>query len=216
MGWRQKEGLDMADVAAHPPLSVGAGDYPATLDLDAPLEVANWRPLVHWLLAIPQFFVVYALKMFAGVLTFISFFAILFTKKFPEPMFNIIVMAFRYEWRVNSYAWFLRETYPPFTFDTVAADPGDDPASLSVAYPTELNRWLPLVKWLLAIPHFFVVLVRIIAAFVVGIGSFFVVLFTGRHNERMRRYLVDVSRYQWRINSYVSLMRDEYPPFALR
>ena len=206
----------MADIAANPPMSVGASDYPATLDLEAPLEVANWRPLVHWLLAIPHYFVTYALKFFAGVLTFLAFFAILFTKKYPESMFNVVVMAYRYEWRVNSYAWFMRESYPPFTFDTVAADPRDDPASLSVAYPQDLNRWLPLVKWLLAIPHFIVLVIRMIAALVVAIGSFFVVLFTGRHNERMRRYLIDVSRYQFRINSYVALMRDEYPPFALR
>jgi hypothetical protein len=203
-------------MAVNPPFSAGARDYPATLELDAPLEVANWRPLVHWFLAIPHYFVLYALKIFATVLTFIAFFAILFTKKFPESMFNVIAMYYRYEWRVNTYVGFMRESYPPFAFETMHDDPGSDPAKLWIAYPTEMNRWLPLVKWLLAIPHIVVLAVRIIALVFVGLAQLFVVLFTGRLNERIRAYGIDVHRYQFRVNSYISLMRDEYPPFAIR
>jgi hypothetical protein len=205
----------MADIAANPPLSAGARDYPATLELDAPLEVANWRPLVHWFLAIPHYLVLYALKVFSNVLTLIAFFFILFTKKFPEPMFNIIAMYYRYEWRVNTYVGFMRESYPPFTFETMHDDPGTDPAKLWIAHPTELNRWLPLVKVFLAIPHFIVLIVRIVALVFVGLAQLFIVLFTGRLNERMRAFSIGVHRYQFRVSSYVSLMRDEYPPFTI-
>jgi hypothetical protein len=79
-----------------------------------------------------------------------------------------------------------------------------------------MNRWLPLVKWLMAIPHILVLVVRIVALIFVGLAQLFIVLFTGRLNERMRTYAIDVHRYQFRVNSYISLMRDEYPPFAIR
>jgi Domain of unknown function (DUF4389) len=206
----------MADVAANPPMKVSAADYPAELSLDAPLEVANWRPLVQWILGFPHYLIAWVLKSVAGLLAFIALFAILFTKKYPQGLFDMVALAFRYEWRTQSYVWTLRETYPPFEFDVVARDPATDPAKLSIAYPDELNRWLPLVKWFLVIPHLFVMVVRFVAAVFVGIGSFFVVLFTGKHNERMRNYLVDVRGYQLRVETYCYLMRDEYPPFALR
>lgn len=206
----------MADAAASPPLRVGASDHPLKLDLEAPFEVANWRPLVQWFLAIPHLLVMSALQMLTSVMTFIAFFAILFTKTYPEGMFNIVAMSYRYQWRVYSYVTFMRETYPPFEFELTGTDPGTDPARYSVEYPNELNRWLPLVKFILAIPHFFVIVFRSLVATIVGIGAFFTVLFTGRYPERMRTYIVDVYRYTFRVQSYVMLMRDEYPPFAMK
>jgi hypothetical protein len=171
---------------------------------------------VQWFLAIPHYLVAYALGVVRNVITFIALFAILFTKKYPEAMFNLVVMTHRYQWRVNSYAFFMRESYPPFEFDTIALDQGNDPARLSVAYAPEMHRWLPLVKWFLAIPHYFVMIFRSIAAFFVGLAAFFMVLFTGRWSERMRTYLVDVARYSLRVQAYAGLLRDEYPPFTMK
>ena len=206
----------MADAVAHPPLTAGATDYPVMLDLDAPLEVARWRPLVHWILVIPHAFVVGALQFLSGVMTFIAFFSILFTKKYPKGMFSVTVMAYRYQWRVSSYMMFMRETYPPFEFDTVLADPGTDPAKYSVQYPTEMNRFLPLVKFFLAIPHLFVFGLLSLGGMFVWIGAFFAVLFTGRYPESMRDYLVGVTRYGYRLQAYVTFLTDRYPPFTTR
>ncbi|HEY2214638.1 MAG TPA: DUF4389 domain-containing protein, partial [Acidimicrobiales bacterium] len=98
--------------------------FPLQLDLNAPLKVARWRPLIHWLLAIPQVLVLYVLLAVQGVVTFISWFAILFTGKMPEGLFNFTAMTMRYQWRVSSFLLFMREGYPPFDFPTVGADPG--------------------------------------------------------------------------------------------
>jgi len=57
--------------------------YPVTLDLDAPLEIARWRPLVHWLLSIPLYVVLYILQLALGVVTFVAWFVILFTGNIP-------------------------------------------------------------------------------------------------------------------------------------
>jgi len=190
--------------------------YPARLGLEAPEKVANWRPLVHWLLAIPQVLVAQALQPVRQVLQFISFFAILFTKKIPPQIFDVIVMAYRYEWRVTSYALWMRESYPPFSFTPTAQDDNADPASISVDYPAELNRWLPLVKWLLAIPHYIVLAFLGVAAAVVAIMAFFAVLFTGRYPKGLREFLVGVSRWSFRVRTYVGLLTDVYPPFSLQ
>src|SRR5437764_11249600 len=116
--------------------------YPVRLDLDAPLEVARWRPLVHWLLAIPQFVILYVLNYAMGVVVIIAWFAILFTGNIPEGMFNFMVMVHRYQWRVYSYMAWLRQPYPPFEFQGVAEAPGTVPARLSIDYPDRLSRGL--------------------------------------------------------------------------
>jgi roadblock/LC7 domain-containing protein len=191
------------------------GTYPVRLELDAPLEVARWRPLVNWLLAIPQFIVLYALGAVLGILQFVAFFTVLFTKQIPRGMFDFMAMTLRYQWRVASYIFFMRESYPPFDFTGASEDPGGDPATLSVDYPQELRRFMPLVKWLLAIPQYFVLFFLGIAAYVAGFIAFFAVLITGRWPEGMHRFVIGVIRWSTRVSAYVYLMRDEYPPFAL-
>lgn len=189
--------------------------YPLTLDLDAPLEVARWRPLVHWLLVIPHLFMSYLLGLLRGILQLLSFFTILFTKQIPRSFYDLIVMTLRYQWRITTYMLFMRESYPPFEFEPGTDDDGHDPATFSIEYPTELNRWLPLVKWLLAIPHLFVLFVYGIGVLFAWVASFFAVLFTGRYPEGIRSYIIRVARYGNRVFAYAGLLRDEYPSFSL-
>jgi hypothetical protein len=99
-------------------------------------------------------------------------------------------------------------------------DPGGPPspqypAQLEIAYPPELNRWLPLVKWLLVIPHLFVLFFLAIGAWFVIIFAFFAVLFTGRFPRGAFDYLVGVQRWSYRVSAYYMLMVDPYPPFSL-
>src|SRR3954465_14169623 len=139
--------------------------YPAQLDFDADLHISRWRPLVQWLLAVPHLMVAQALNTLRGVLTLISLFTVLFTKEIPRPLFDAIAMTYRYEWRVMSYALFLHEDYPPFDFHPAAADDGVEPHStMTFTYPEELSRWQPLYKWFLAIPHYVVLFVLMVAA----------------------------------------------------
>jgi Domain of unknown function (DUF4389) len=189
--------------------------YPANMGFDGPFEVQNWRPLVNWLLGIPHLLVTYGLRILRQVLLLISFFAVLFTKTIPQSLFDVIVMTYRYRWRTTSYVLWMRNSYPPFSFNLTSRDDGIDPAWLSVEYPGELNRWMPLVKWFLAIPHYVVLIFLYIGAVFAAIGSFFVVLFTGRYPVGIRSYMVKVSAWGLRVSSYVGFLRDEYPPFAL-
>lgn len=194
-----------------------AGDsaYPVQLDVEAPLEVARWRPLVQWFLAIPHFIVVQILGYVQVVLVVIAWFAILFTGNIPRGLFDFMAMILRYQWRTNSYAFFMRESYPPFAFDAQNLDPGDDPARLSVEYPERLSRLLIFVKWLLVIPHVIALLFVFIAGFFAAIAAFFAVLFTGKWPEGLRNFMIGVTRWSTRVSAYFLLMTDVYPPFSL-
>jgi hypothetical protein len=189
--------------------------YPVTVDLDAPLEIARWRPLFQWVLAIPQAIVASLLNQIAGLVVFIAWFAILFTGKFPPALFGFVAMAQRYQWRVYSYAGGLREAYPPFEFEPLTADPGGDPATYSVQEPEQLSRGLIFVKWLLAVPHYIVLMFLFLGAFFAWLFGAIAVLFTGAWPEGIRNYLLGVNRWSHRVLGYVYLMTDVYPPFSL-
>ena len=190
--------------------------YPLQLELHADRHITRWQPLVQWLLAIPHLMIAYALRTLRQVLTLISFFTVLFTEQIPRPLFDAIVMTDRYEWRAMSYALFMYEDYPPFDFELSSEDDGTEPhTSLNLTYPEHLDRWKPLYKWFLAIPQYLVLFVLSIAAFVGIIVAVFAVLFTGEYPERIRDFLVSAYRYGLRVETYVGLLTDRYPPFSL-
>jgi hypothetical protein len=190
--------------------------YPVQLEFDADRHITRWHPLVQWLLAIPHLIIAEALSTLRNILTLISFFTVLFTERIPRPLFDMIAMTYRYEWRAISYALFLHEDYPPFDFQPTAADDGvEQHTKVSITYPERLNRWKPLYKWILAIPHYFVALALAIASVFVVIASLFAVLFTGEYPAGMRDFLVGAYRYGLRVQAYVGLLTDQYPPFRL-
>ena len=198
-------------------MSVPASAYPAVLTDQPPDRIANWRPLVQWLLAIPHFVVVYVLAIVAYVVGFISWLAILFTGRMPQGMADFQCLYLRYSTRVNFYAGYLGDKYPPFSFDGGGADPGDYPTVRVDVTPAleGRNRVTTFFRLLLAIPHFFVLVFVGIAAYVVWLIAFFAVLFTGRWPEGLRNFAVGTLRWNMRVSAYLYLLTDEYPPFCL-
>jgi len=185
-------------------------DYPLRFDVEYPESLSRLLIFVKWLLVIPHFFILYALGIFTSILVLFAFFAILFTKKFPKGMFDFVVNIGRWNANASAYVGLLRDEYPPFSWDA-----GEYPVRYEVDYPDELNRWLPLVKWLLVIPHFFVLIFLGLAVFVVQIIAWFAILFTGKFPRGMFDFVVSVTRWGYRVNAYLYLQRDEYPPFSL-
>jgi hypothetical protein len=190
--------------------------YPARLEFHGDRHIKRWRPLVQWLLAVPQLLIAGVLGTLRSVLILVSFFAVLFTRRIPRWLFDVIAMTIRYEWRTTSYALFLHEDYPPFDFEPGAADDGVEPhTTVDLVYPEALARWKPLYKWAIALPHYVVLMALAFSAVFVLVAGFVAVLLTGEYPAGARDYLVGFYRYNLRVQSYVGLLTDEYPPFSL-
>ena len=203
-----------------PPPPPGAGGVPGAtspvaVDFVRDDKVANWRPLLNWLLAIPHLVILYFLTIVERALTLLSLLLVLFTRRIPDPIFDFRVMVYRYQWRVFSYVLFMRDEYPPFAFGVSEIDDGLDAARLSVAHPGEMQRWAPLYKWLLALPHYIVLAFLAIGVSLAMIVAFFAVLFTGKFPRGIRDFVVGTMRWGTRVVAYVALLTDEYPPFRL-
>jgi hypothetical protein len=188
-------------------------EYPVTFDVEYPESLSRWKIFVKWLLAIPQFIIVYLLGAVNGVLIFIAFFAVLFTKKWPRGLFDFSIMIQR--WTFNTYAYallLLRDEYPPFS-----GERSQYPLALEVEYREDLSRWMIFVKWLLAIPHFLVLVFLGIAAYFAVLIAFFAILFTGRYPRGLFDFVVGTARWAVRVNAYAFwFMTDRYPPFSLK
>ncbi|HEY7134288.1 MAG TPA: DUF4389 domain-containing protein [Acidimicrobiia bacterium] len=191
--------------------------YPVQLDLTSDTRIARWRPLAQWLLAFPHLAVSSVLTSLRQLLTAISFVTVLFTKRIPRQVFDAIAMTYRYDWRSMSYVLALHDTYPPFDFQPTAGDDGETAhTTVNFTYPGEVSRWKPLYKWVLAVPHYVVMLTLAIASIFVIVFGVLAVLVSGSYPARARDFLVGVYRYGLRVQAYVGLLTDEYPPFSVR
>jgi hypothetical protein len=144
--------------------------------------------------------------LFAGPLLMI-----LFREKYPRWWFDWNLMLQRFANRVHTYLALLSDTYP--------ATDEEQWVHLEYPYPDakqDLNRWLPLVKWFLAIPHYIVLFFLGIGAFFVTVVAWFAILFTGRYPRGMFDFVVGVYRWANRVTAYAfTLATDRYPPFRL-
>ena len=148
---------------------------------------------------------------FGGALFFGPLLMILFRRKYPRWWFDWNLELQRFANRVTVYLALMDDRYPST----------DDHQSVLLAYPypvadRELNRWLPLVKWLLAIPHYIVLIFLHIAAFVAVVIAWFAILFTGGYPRGLFDFVEGVLRWQNRVVAYAfTLVTDAYPPFRL-
>ena len=147
-----------------------------------------------------------------GLLFFGPLLMILFRQKYPRWWFDWNLELQRFGNRVTAYLALMDDRYPST----------DEHQSVHLDYPypdaqRDLNRWLPLVKWLLGIPHYVVLVFLDIAAVVVVIITWFAILFTGRYPRALFDFVEGVIRWHNRVIAYAFLMvTDEYPPFRLR
>jgi small-conductance mechanosensitive channel len=137
---------------------------------------------------------------------------LLFRLRYPRWWFDFARELTRFEARIGAYLALLTDRYPS-TVDEQAVH-------LEIDYPDvdrDLNRWLPLVKWLLAIPHYIVLVVLVLAAIVAIAIAWFAILFTGRYPRALFDFVVGVGRWNLRVEAYAFLLvTDRYPRFSLR
>ena len=213
---------------AQPPASL----YPVRLRIDYPdRDLNRATTFFRTILAIPIFIVLASVSgwgwsvgwdkgrdyfVFAGaaggLLIFAPLVMILFRQKYPRWWFDWNLNLFRFQNRVFAYLALMDDRYP-------STDEAQG-VHIEFDYPDaqrDLNRWLPLVKWLLAIPHFIVLVLLDIGTFFVVIFAWFAILFTGRYPRGLFDFVEGVFRWNARVESYALLMvTDRYPPFSLQ
>ncbi len=147
-----------------------------------------------------------------GALFMATLLLILFRQRYPKWWFDFALELNRFGARVGAYLALLTDQYPSTVEEQTVHLEFDYPENVE----RDLNRWLPLVKWFLAIPHFIILFFLGIGAFFAVVIAWFAILFTGRYPRGLFDYVVGVGRWALRVYAYAFLLiTDRYPPFEL-
>lgn len=206
--------------------------YAARLDVDYPVKLDRFTTFFRLIWAVPIIIVLAALSAtggstavtesgetaagsgvgITGGLFIATMLMIVFRERYPRWWFDFAREFVRFGARVCAYLALLTDQYPS-TVD-------EQSVHLEIDYPDvkqDLNRWLPLVKWLLAIPHVIVLFVLGTIAILAVYVAWFAILITGRYPRPLFDYVVGVGRWGLRVEAYALLLvTDEYPPFSLK
>ena len=196
--------------------------YPVRLTIDYPEKLDRLTTLIRPIMVLPILVILFLVSgwggnsevgfsSISGSLFAATALMIVFRQKYPRWWFEFIRELSRFTGRFISYLLLLTDRYPS-TVD-------EQSYHLEIDYPdaqSDLNRWYPLFKWLLAIPHFVILLILGIAAFVVTIVAWFAILVTGSYPRPLFDFVVGVFRWTARVMGYSFwLVTDRYPPFSL-
>ena len=211
-------------------MAIESADYAARLEVDYPEELDRLTTFFRLIWVIP-IAVIGALVSTTGSVTIVNeagevvrqvggiggslavatALMIVFRRRYPRWWFNFARELARFESRIGAYLALLTDQYP----STVE----EQAIHLEIDYPEvkrDLNRWLPLVKWFLAIPHYFVLGFLFLLTFFAVILAWFAILFTGRYPRGLFDFVVGVGRWGLRVEAYAFLLvTDQYPPFRL-
>lgn len=189
--------------------TAAATNYPTRLTIDYPdRDLSRMSTFFRPILAIPIGIV---LALLNGILFPAVLVMLVFRRKYPRWWYDFNLEITRFSTRVGAYAALMSDVYP--------STDEEQYVHLDLEYPEaerDLNQWLPLVKWFLAIPHFIVLTFLTIGAFFAVIVAWFAIVFTGRYPSGIFGYVEGVFRWWLRVQAYALLLTtDEYPPFAL-
>jgi len=199
-------------------------NYAATLNIDYPETAPRLTVFFRLLLSIPILIILGSLSyigygsdyapdesLWLGVLVIPTLLMIVFRQKYPKWWFDWNVHLTKFSTRVFSYLFLLQHEYP--------STDEEQSVNIEIQYPdvkNELNQWLPLVKWFLAIPHVFVLCFIWIGAMFCTFFAWFIILFTGKYPRGMFDFVVGAMRWSLRVQAYALLLvTDQYPPFRL-
>ena len=206
---------DTPPAGASVPQSPAKAPYPVRFDVAYPdRELDRLSTFFRIFYVIPIAIVLGLLQgaQEGGVIVVPTLLMILFRQKYPRWWFDFNVEISRFSARVCAYGCLLDDKYP--------STDEQQSVLLEIDYPDAklgINRWLPLVKWFLAIPHFVVLAFLWLATIFVILFAWFAILFTGRYPRGAFDFVVGVMRWSQRVNGYVALLvTDRYPQFSLQ
>ncbi|MFC2130654.1 DUF4389 domain-containing protein [Bacteroidota bacterium] len=174
------------------------------------------RTFFGWIyIGIPHFFLLFFIGLWSGILAFVSWWAILFTGRYPQSFFEFQVKTLKWSLRVAASLFNLVDGFPPFGLNTA-----DDTTKFEMPYPESLGRGTLLLKTFLGwiycgIPHGFCLSFRYLWSYILGFIAWWAVLFTGKYPESWHEFNVGTLRWTFRFDLYLYyFMSDDYPPFS--
>jgi hypothetical protein len=186
--------------------------YPVNLNIDYPEKSNKLTALIRLVLIIPIVIILALISSYAEALSLAVALMILFREKYPKWWFDWNLALSKFWLRIAAYGLLIRDEYP--------STEDDQAIQVEIPYPdvkNDLNRWMPLVKWILAIPHLIALLFIFIAVVLCSVFAWFAILFTGKYPKVIFDFVEGFLRWSLRVNAYVFLLTtDEYPPFRLR
>jgi len=195
--------------------------YPVSLNIDYSDKSNRITVLFRLILAIPILIILSLLTSTsykvghiysAGIIFLPTLLLIVFSRKYPKWWFDWNLALVKFSLRVASYLLLLRDDYP--------STDEEQAVHVQIHYPDvekELNQWLPLVKWLLVIPHFIVLCFIMVGVIICTLLAWLTILFSGSYPKSMFDFVVGCLRWILRVDAYAILLTtDEYPPFSLR
>ncbi|MDB4037598.1 DUF4389 domain-containing protein [Candidatus Thioglobus sp.] len=185
--------------------------YPVNLKIDYPEKSNKLTAVFRLVLIIPIVIILSFISSYAEALSLAVVLMILFREKYPKWWFDWNLALTKFWLRIAAYGLLMRDEYP--------STETDQAVQVELPYPDvnkDLNRWMPLVKWFLAIPHFIALVFMFIAVVFCTIFAWFAILFTGRYPRGIFDFVEGFLRWSLRVNAYAFLLTtDQYPPFKL-
>ena len=186
--------------------------YPVNLKIEYSEKSNKSTALFRLVLIIPIVIILAIISSYAEALSIAVGLLILFREKYPKWWFDWNVGITKFTYRIFAYGLLMRDEYP--------STDDDQAVKVDIPYPDvkkDLNRWMPLVKWILVIPHIIVLIFIFIAVVFCSIFAWFAILLTGRYPKVIFDFVEGFLRWSLRVNAYAILLTtDEYPPFRLR
>ena len=186
--------------------------YPVNLKIDYSETSNKSTVFIRVVLIIPVVTILALISSYAEALSLAVALMIIFREKYPKWWFDWNLALSKFWLSIAAYGLLLRDEYP--------STEEDQAIQVDIPYPDvkkDLNRWMPLVKWILVIPHIIVLIFVFIAVVFCSVFAWFAVLLTGRYPKGVFDFVEGFLRWSLRVNAYVFLLTtDEYPPFRLR
>ena len=185
--------------------------HPVNLKIEYSEKSNKSTALFRLVLIIPIVIILAIISSYAEALSLAVGLLILFREKYPKWWFDWNVGITKFTYRIVAYGLLMRDEYP--------STDDDQAVKVDIPYPDvkkDLNRWMPLVKWILAIPHIIVLIFIFIAVVFCSVFAWFAILLTGRYPKVIFDFIEGFLRWSLRVNAYMLLLTtDEYPPFRL-
>jgi hypothetical protein len=202
---------DVGGVTPYEPQHAYPDRFPLQLDVEFQRSYSRVLPFLKPFLLLPHFVAALFVEVMMLAVSFCAGIAVLVTGHYPEPLFRLFVGGARWLVRIAAYLYLATDAYPPFAL----ADDPRSPVRANLAYPPggKIARWRPLFAWVLVFPHGLVLMLRYIAMYLLLLGGFWSIVFTGTQPRPLFDFVVQTLRIQCRLNAYAFFLTEKHPGF---